>query len=237
MITSQSLYFSRCFDINSHWKASRQNRVKLSHADPAAFKIIFGRLYRHPDTFRSIRSDSKPFAAVEPVYQLANELTMPRLKNDIVDEIQELAKTKNIIPTPDGMLGLWKHLHVDDPLFQLYSKTFAWSYCTSPSSWPLSILGRGAMVTEPRIAIVCMESLRQFSISRYGDPRQAPRCMFHDHDLVAECTAHRLTEDTPSISNSSISAGLEPQRSEERVADALSRGRKRSAEQLDELDV
>jgi len=73
--------------------------MQLPNDNPDAFETIFGWLFRDPATFQRVRDDVNPFRAMIPIWILADKLIMPRLKNDIMDEIRNFAKQKDMLTT------------------------------------------------------------------------------------------------------------------------------------------
>ncbi|KAK5093995.1 hypothetical protein LTR70_008428 [Exophiala xenobiotica] len=123
LVTSQSAFFTSC--LISGWKGSNQNRVDLLHEDPTAFETVLAWLYRYSETFDSLRKSTNPFTAIIPIWCLADKLIMPRLKNDIMDEIQGIAKQRNIVAIPDDVLAVFTSAPMGDTrLGHFYMETF-----------------------------------------------------------------------------------------------------------------
>lgn len=168
------------------------------HEDPTAFETVLAWLYRYSETFDSLRKSTNPFTAIIPIWCLADKLIMPRLKDDIMDEIQGIAKQRKMVAIPDDVLAVFTSAPMGDTrLGHFYMELFVWAYCTHPGRWSPSIICTNAMIAQPSIVAACFHLIHLFRICGYADPRTKPRCSLHNHDLVAECDGPRVRPDRP----------------------------------------
>lgn len=118
------------------------------HEGPTAFETVLAWLYRYPETFDTLRKSTNPFTTVIPICCLADKLIMPRLKNDIMDEIQGIAKQKNIVAIPDDVLAVFTSAPMGDTrLGRFFMELFVWAYCTHSGRWSPLIICTNAMIS------------------------------------------------------------------------------------------
>lgn len=195
-------YFDKMF--NGNFKEASNNIANLTEDDPASFDLL-AEWASHPTTSKSPRSirelttiklkEGKEVASWDPVgfYSLAEKYCLPELQDIIMDALIQHHKAQNELPSVGFVVRAYKNTSTGSPLTRYCAESIFWvmERGAEDDRWPTKDVAH-LFQELPTFASEYISLQRKRAVTRVVavDPRDAPPCNFHTHDLSKLCAGN-----------------------------------------------
>ncbi|KAI9738795.1 MAG: hypothetical protein M1834_008302 [Cirrosporium novae-zelandiae] len=203
IICSQSPFFHVAF--NGSFKEAIDQAIKLPEDSPEVFEYFMQWLYTGSLAHEAVDSDKPAFHILIRLYILADKLSIPQLKIDLVSKFIDTAEQKNCVPNADDTHIVYEELRESSPMRLLVLDLFMYKKTeklieTDEDSWHERFL-------RDLIVKLKKEKTKDQDTDKVKvlPPWKLDRCRYHEHYDGQTCKQEVNTEnDSMSITSSPL---------------------------------
>ncbi|KAI9877431.1 MAG: hypothetical protein M1830_003916 [Pleopsidium flavum] len=124
LLCSQSDFFSAAFNPTHAFQESLKGTLHLPEDRPDTFEYLVQYLYTKSLAHEDVDAQIPAYHTLLRLYALADKLSIPALKNAIVDRMAAIADEKNVVPAPNDTHILYDEIRESAPVRKLVLDLF-----------------------------------------------------------------------------------------------------------------